>query len=31
MPRRIGEVVVTPMPDELVRSVVTAFFGEKGR
>jgi shikimate kinase / 3-dehydroquinate synthase len=26
MPRSIGDVVVTPMPDELVERVVTAFF-----
>jgi 3-dehydroquinate synthase len=26
MPQRIGEVTVTPMPDELVTQVVTAFF-----
>ncbi len=26
MPRQIGEVTVTPLPDELVRSVVEAFF-----
>ncbi|HEV2662500.1 MAG TPA: 3-dehydroquinate synthase family protein, partial [Ktedonobacteraceae bacterium] len=26
MPRSIGDVVVTPMPDELVQRVVTAFF-----
>ncbi|HLZ55328.1 MAG TPA: 3-dehydroquinate synthase [Ktedonosporobacter sp.] len=28
MPRRIGEVVVTPMPDDLVIQTVTAFFGK---
>lgn len=28
MPRRIGEVVVTPMPDELVERVVTEFFAQ---
>ena len=26
MPRSIGDVVVTPMPDELVERVVTSFF-----
>jgi 3-dehydroquinate synthetase len=29
MPLRIGEVTVTPMPDELVQHVVTSFFAEK--
>jgi len=29
MPRRIGEVVVTQMPDDLVARVITAFFVEK--
>ncbi|MBA2396785.1 MAG: 3-dehydroquinate synthase [Ktedonobacteraceae bacterium] len=29
MPRQIGEVFVTQMPDELVERVVTAFFTEK--
>ncbi|HET8851720.1 MAG TPA: 3-dehydroquinate synthase, partial [Ktedonobacteraceae bacterium] len=29
MPQRIGEVIVTAMPDDLVRRVVTAFFTEK--
>lgn len=29
MPRRIGAVVVTPMPDDLVRRVITTFFAEK--
>ncbi len=29
MPRRIGEVIVTPLPDELVTQVVTSFFAEK--
>lgn len=29
MPRRIGEVVVTPMPDDLVAHVVASFFAEK--
>ncbi|QBD78408.1 3-dehydroquinate synthase [Ktedonosporobacter rubrisoli] len=29
MPRHIGEVVVTPMPDEIVQRVVTTFFAEK--
>ncbi|GCE46821.1 3-dehydroquinate synthase [Thermosporothrix hazakensis] len=29
MPRRIGEVEITEMPDELVTRVVTAFFGQK--
>jgi 3-dehydroquinate synthase len=29
MPRRIGEVIVTPMPDELVMQVVTSFFAEE--
>jgi shikimate kinase / 3-dehydroquinate synthase len=29
MPRQIGEVFVTQMPDELVERVVTAFFAEK--
>lgn len=29
LPRKIGEVVVTPMPDELVSQVITAFFEEK--
>ncbi|GHO91701.1 3-dehydroquinate synthase [Reticulibacter mediterranei] len=29
MPKRIGEVVVTPMTDELVSLVVTGFFAEK--
>ncbi len=28
MPRRIGDVVVTQMPDELVERVVTSFFAE---
>lgn len=29
MPRRIGEAVVTPLPDELVTNVIAAFFAEK--
>jgi 3-dehydroquinate synthase len=29
MPKRLGNVVVTPMPDALVQSVITAFFTEK--
>jgi shikimate kinase/3-dehydroquinate synthase len=29
MPRRIGEVVVTPLPDELVERVITDFFAEE--
>jgi 3-dehydroquinate synthase len=29
MPRQIGDVIVTQMPDELVERVVTAFFGAK--
>jgi len=29
MPQRIGEVIFTAMPDDLVRRVVTAFFTEK--
>lgn len=29
MPRRIGEVTVTMLPDELVREVVSSFFAEK--
>jgi len=29
MPRQIGEVFVTQLPDELVERVVTAFFAEK--
>jgi 3-dehydroquinate synthetase len=29
MPRRIGEVIVTQMPDDLVERVVTSFFDEK--
>ncbi|GCE03743.1 3-dehydroquinate synthase [Dictyobacter aurantiacus] len=29
MPRRIGEVTITPLPDELVERIVTAFMGEK--
>jgi len=29
MPRRIGSVVVTPMPDDIVQRVITAFFAEK--
>ncbi len=28
MPRRLGNVIVTPMPDDLVTSVITAFFTE---
>ena len=30
MPQRIGEVIVTAMPDDLVRRIVTAFFTEEG-
>jgi len=30
MPQRIGEVIVTTLPDELVQRVVTAFFAQKG-
>jgi 3-dehydroquinate synthase len=29
LPRRIGDVTVTPMPNDLVESVITAFFAEK--
>ncbi len=29
MPRQIGDVIVTQMPDEMVERVVTAFFGAK--
>ncbi len=29
MPQRIGEVIATAMPDDLVRRIVTAFFTEK--
>jgi hypothetical protein len=29
MPRRIGEVVVTALPDELVERVITDFFAEE--
>ena len=29
MPRRIGAVVVTPMPDNVVRHVIESFFAEK--
>ena len=29
MPRRIGSVVVTPMPDDVVQQVISAFFAEK--
>ncbi|GLV57041.1 hypothetical protein KDH_38790 [Dictyobacter sp. S3.2.2.5] len=29
MPRRIGEVTITPLPDELVERIITAFMGEK--
>ncbi len=28
MPRTIGEVTITPLPDELVRRIITAFFAE---
>ncbi len=31
MPERIGSVTVTPLPDELIQTVVTAFFAEKQR
>lgn len=30
LPKRIGEVIVTPLPDELVTRIVTAFFAGKG-
>jgi len=29
MPQRIGEVVITSMPDDLVRRVISSFFAEK--
>jgi shikimate kinase / 3-dehydroquinate synthase len=29
MPLRIGEVTVTPLPDDLVQRVVTSFFAEE--
>jgi 3-dehydroquinate synthase len=29
LPRRVGDVTVTPMPNDLVESVITAFFAEK--
>jgi shikimate kinase/3-dehydroquinate synthase len=29
MPRRIGEVTITPLPDELVERVVTTFFAQQ--
>jgi shikimate kinase/3-dehydroquinate synthase len=29
MPQRIGEVIITSMPDDLVRRVISSFFGEK--
>jgi shikimate kinase/3-dehydroquinate synthase len=29
MPRRIGDVTITTLPDDLVREVVTSFFTEE--
>ena len=30
VPRTIGDVTITPLPDELVRRILTAFFAEQG-